>query len=255
MKEKHSQKAISSSFVIMNTNKRGQISGGYYSSFTDKYLLDDSGTHPTFDLSIIGKAMRLHQNDVVAQYFEEGNHLINYVDGVSAESEVESKQPLSKCCDYYNDGIPDNSTQEGLILIDRYDGRSLLQECCVAPSENNRNNDNFSITYPGDNEENKSVMQELMMERFGSLPEYEELFCISKKTATTTSKPPTNVTTEQIVNKLASQKETFVLPKETLAKLPHGITLVSISFIIHSYHLSKSFAEKCDALLLMISCY
>jgi len=222
----------------MNTNKRGQISGGYYSSFTDKCLLDDSATHPTFDLSIIGKAMRLHQNDAVAQYFEEGNHLINHIDGVSAEFEEESKQPLNKCCDYYNDSMPVNITQEGLILMDRYDGRSLLQdyrEYCVGSFENNKNNDNIIITYPGDNEENESVMQELMMERFGSLPEYKELCRVSQQTATT-SKPTTTITTEQNANKLASQEETFVLAKETLSKLPLGITLVSISFIIHSYH-------------------
>lgn len=180
------------------------------------------------DLSVVGTAVRLHRNDEVAQYFEDGKHLISHETNLIAKSldnfdeVVEPSQRLEVCSKFRN---------EGPLLMDRFDGRCLLQEFdkYVSVGEASNKNDSNVIVYPGD-EEDFELLEELMIERFGTLPDYTKLFGSPKATATTgTPSSIAIVTSKEDKNVEISMDDAFILTSEEQSQLPEGIILVSAS--------------------------
>jgi hypothetical protein len=175
------------------------------------------------DLSVIGTAIRLHRNDEVAQYFDNGNHLISH----ETQSVAASPEELHVAPDHTLDADP--SGKEGVVLIDRYDARSLLQECDYysAVAEEQKKTDSDLLIYVGDELDNE-LLEELMKERFGTLPEYEDIFCCPKTTLSSESHDESIVAATECKTDRMSIDAPLILTSQEQSQLPVGIILVSV---------------------------
>jgi len=175
------------------------------------------------DLSVIGTAVRLHRNDEVAQYFDNGNHLISH----ETQSVAASPEELNVAPEHTLGADP--SGKEGVVLIDRYDVRSLLQECdyYYAVAKEQKKTDSDFLIYVGDELDN-TLVGELMKERFGTLPEYEDIFCCPKTTLSSESHDasPIVAATKCKTDRMNIDAP-LILTSEEQSQLPVGIILVS----------------------------
>lgn len=178
------------------------------------------------DLSVIGTAIRLHRNDEAAQYFDNGNHLIFHEMQLVAASPEE----LTAAPDHILDANPSGRicNKEGIVLIDRYDARSLLQEWeySSAAAAEQKKTDSFCPIYAGDELDNE-LLEELMKERFGTLPDYEEIFCCQRTPLSSESPDESIVAATACKADQTSTDTPLILTSEEQSQLPVGITLVS----------------------------
>lgn len=183
------------------------------------------GMNDVLDLSVIGTPIRLHRNDEAAQYFDNGNHLITH----ETQSVAASPEELSDAPDRILGAKPSGGIcyKEGIVLIDRYDARSLLQECEYSPAaaEEQKKTHSDCPIYAGD-ELDKELLEELMKERFGTLPEYEEIFCYFRTPLSSKSLGESIAAATECKTDQTSMDTQLVLTSEEQSQLPVGITLV-----------------------------
>jgi len=108
------------------------------------------------DLSISGQNCKIYENDGLASRIDSGAHLINYF-----ETRARKRQKRGDAA--------------AALLVDRFDGRCLLEEYEHFYKRKDRNGGSAKL-YEEDCDDVSGGADELNFERFGVLPEYEMVF-------------------------------------------------------------------------------
>uniref|UniRef100_A0A7S1C042 SURP motif domain-containing protein n=2 Tax=Corethron hystrix TaxID=216773 RepID=A0A7S1C042_9STRA len=122
-------------------------------------------------LSISGKSCRIHRDDDLALRLDSGAHLLDYFEitlGSKHESRCRSKRRRT---DNDGAGTAGSSSSAEVLLMDRYDCRTLLDQYEDFYKRKDRKRATVAMSDEADEEEKVTNF-----ERFGALPEYALLF-------------------------------------------------------------------------------
>ena len=205
--------------------------------------MDHRGGGTPIDLSIAGKKCRIHRDDNIQQSLDKGTNLIEIGSSSNANN-------------WNDDQHQQSSSSSPLLLVDRYDARTLLDDISLQKLSNHRhcfnaNSDaitsNFNcVTYSEqqqqqhdeDGSEEEQVKARNFI-RYGSLAEYSPLksdidqYINGQSDDLICNKSDSDNETETNLQQLEKEEEIFQLSEDQLEGIPACITLVSSSFTFY----------------------
>ena len=213
----------------------------------------------SIDLTITGRKCRTHRNDNIARSLDQGSNLIE-ISGRQQHTDANNNWNNNNDDGYYDaPSVKTETCSLSSVLVDRYDGRTLLDEVSLQQLSN-RHTDvdidqgiyaaDVSQTYDFE-EGSKEQVSARNFARYGSLAEYSS--CFTKDTQNTdiktdedemkldckksspdnddecgsgTENTETRITSEN-TNMQEEKEEPFQPSEEQLKGFPLGIALVS----------------------------
>ena len=153
-------------------------------------------------LEIVGTCYNIHRNDAMAQSLDDGNHLINYWEDRENFYMEKIEDTKMTYCDKI-DFVHPNPLEQDLtevrqlepvikgpkslvLLMDRYDARSLLDDGSSLLPRPNESDNYVSSASTTDFDGNEELEELLSFERYGLLKEYSLIFNHEKKDKVTT---------------------------------------------------------------------
>ena len=204
--------------------------------------MDHRGGGTPIDLSIAGKKCRIHRDDNIQQSLDKGTSLIEIGSSSNANNWNDDQHQQQQ------------SSSSPLLLVDRYDARTLLDDISLQQLPNHRhcynaNSDAITsncVTYSEQQQHDEDGSEEEQVKarnfiRYGSLPEYSPLksdidqYINEQSDDLICNKSDSDNETETNLQQLEKEEEPFQLSEDQLEGIPACITLVSYSFTLYIY--------------------